>query len=181
LVGNLFNVTHNYYTTENNQMTEQNFWEIIESSWADSPKLDESRAKALQTNDEELLEELSGELEKTILKNYNKRLLTLDKGNFTDFIHILEEKLYNIDREEIHEHTDGSDDGFLYFRCFILGMGEQYYKMVDKDPSKATMDLEAEVFGFSAYTVYEEKFGEEFERYTIHSIESCSNEEGWNN
>jgi len=131
-------------------MTEQNFWEIIEKSWADSPKLDKQRAKALKSTDEEILEELSGELEDTILENYNKRLFSLDKDDFTKFIHILEERLYNIDREEIQEHTDGSDDGFLYCRCFILGMGQQYYNMIDKEPSKATMYLEAESFGFSA-------------------------------
>lgn len=160
-------------------MTEQKFWEIIESSWADSPKLDKKRAKALKSNDEELLQELSEELEDTICENYNKRLLMLDKDDFTKFIHILEERLYNIDREEIHEYTDGSDDGFLYCRCFILGMGEQYYNMVDKNPSKAIMDLEAELFGVSAYGIYEEKFGEEFDRNTIHCIETCSNENYW--
>jgi len=161
------------------KMTEQKFWEIIEMSWADSPKLYKQRAKALKSNDEEILEELSGELEDTILENYNRRLLALDKEELTKFIHILEERLYNIDREEIQEHTDGSDDGFLYCRCFILGMGQQYYDMVDKEPSKATMDLEAEMFGFSAYSIYEEKFEEEFDRYSIHSIETCSNENGW--
>jgi Protein of unknown function (DUF4240) len=164
---------------KDNKMNEEKFWNIIDMSWADSPKLDKKREKVLKNNDEEILEELSGELEDTILENYNKRLLTLDKDDLVNFIHILEERLYNIDREEIQEHTDGSDDGFLYCRCFILGMGQQYYNLVDKDPSKASMDLEAEMFGFSAYGIYEEKFGEEFERYSIHSIESCSNEKGW--
>lgn len=162
-------------------MTVQNFWEIIELSWAESPRLYKARAKALKTNDGELLEELSQELEDTILENYQKRLLSLDKDDFTKFIHILEKSLYKIDREEIQEHTDGSDDGFLYCRCFILGMGEEYYNMIDKDPSKAAMGLEAELFGFSAYNVYEEKFGEEFDQYSIHSIESCSNHKGWTN
>lgn len=160
-------------------MTEQKFWEIIELSWTDSPKLEKKRAKALKNNDEELLEELSEGLEETILENYNKRLLALSKDDLTKFIHILEERLYNIDREKIQEYTDGSDDGFLYCRCFILGMGQEYYNSIDKDPSKATMDLEAESFGFSAYQQYEEKFGEEFDRYSIHSIESCSNTNGW--
>lgn len=162
-------------------MTEQKFWELIESSWADSSELNKIRAKALETNDEGLLEDLSSKLQKTILKNYKKRLLLLDKEDFTKFIHILEEKIFNIDREEIHEYTDGSDDGFLYCRCFILGMGEQYYNMIDKNPSKATFDLEGESFGFAAYGVYEEKFEEEFERYTFHSMETCSNENHWSN
>jgi Protein of unknown function (DUF4240) len=164
---------------KNDKMTEQKFWEIIEMSWTDSPKLDKQRAKALKSNNEELLEELSGELEDTILENYSKRLVSLEKDDLTNFIHILEERLYHIDRQEIQEYTDGSDDGFLYCRCFVIGMGQHYYNMVDKDPSKATMDLEAELFGFAAYGIYEEKFGEEFDRSSIHSIESCSNKNGW--
>lgn len=160
-------------------MTVQAFWQIIEASWADAPELNRKRQEALKSNDEELLEELSEALSDTILENYEKRLAELDKKSLTAFIHLLEERLYHIDREEIHEYTDGSDDGFLYCRCFILGMGERYYNMVDKDPSQATMDLEAESFGFAAYSVYEDKFGDEFDRYSIHSIESGSNEEGW--
>ncbi len=162
-------------------MTQQNFWEIIESAWADSPELNKTRLKALKSNDQELIEVLSGELEYTILENYKKRLLALKKEELTSFIHILEERLYHIDRGEIQEYTDGSDDGFLYCRCFIVGMGEKYYNLIDKDPSQATMDAEAEMFGFSAYDVYEEKFEEEFDRYSIHSIESGSNEKGWSN
>ena len=161
-------------------MNEQAFWEIIESSWKDSPELYKMKTKALATNDEELLEELSGKLQTEILENYNKRLFLLDKEEFTRFIHILEEKLFNIDRQEIQEYTDGSDDGFLYCRCFIVGMGEEYYNLIDKNPSKAAMDLEAESFGFSAYAIYQEKFGEEFDRNSIHCIESCSNYQGWN-
>ncbi len=159
-------------------MTEK-FWQIIESAWQDSPEYYQKRAKALQSNDEELLEQLSEVLSDEILENYNKRLLLLDKKELTDFIHILEERLFNLDREEIHEFTDGSDDGFLYCRCFILGMGEEYYNLIDKNPSKAKFDLEAESFGFSVYQIYEEKFGEEFDRYSVHCIESGSNQTGW--
>lgn len=160
-------------------MNEQIFWETIESSWADSPELYKLRSKALETNDGDFLEELSSEVEVKILENYKARLSQFDKENFTEFIHILEEKLFKIDREEIQQYTDGSDDGFLYCRCFIVAMGEQYYNSVDKNPSKATMDVEAETFGFSAYSVYQEKFGEEFDRNSIYCIESCSNKDGW--
>jgi Protein of unknown function (DUF4240) len=160
-------------------MTEKEFWEIIELSWKDSPNSDKKRAIALETNDEELPEELSECLADEILENYKKRLFLLNKQELTDFIHNLEERLFIIDRKEIQEYTDGSDDGFLYCRCFILGMGEQYYKMVDNEPAKATPDLEAEDFGFLVYKVYEEKFGEDFERNSIYCIESCSNHNGW--
>jgi Protein of unknown function (DUF4240) len=160
-------------------MTEQHFWEIIETAWRASPELYELRSKALRTNNEEDLEELSVELGDAILENYRQNLLLLDQETLTNYILILEEKLYKIDREEIHEYTDGSDDGFLYCRCFILGMGEEYYKMVDKNPAKAAMDLEAEDFGFLVYTIYKEKFGEEFARNSVYCIESGSNKADW--
>lgn len=160
-------------------MTTSQFWKIIEASWGDSPKLFKKRAQVLKSNDEETLVELSEELSETVLRNYNKRLHLLNKDDLTAFIHILEERLYNLDREEIHMYTDGSDDGFLYCRCFILGMGEQYYTMIDTNPEMATMDIEAEAFGFAAYGVYHEKFGDEFDRYHVHSIESGSNSNGW--
>ncbi len=160
-------------------MTLDNFWNIIDLAWKDSPKLDKQRQLAIKKNDEEILHELSAELEDEVLENYKKRLFQLDKIEFTSFIHHLEERMYHIDRESIHEYTDGSDDGFLYCRCFIVGMGKDYYNMIDKEPSKAMADLEAELFGFSAYGFYDEKFGEEFERYTHHSMETCSNREHW--
>ncbi|MEK7725235.1 MAG: DUF4240 domain-containing protein [Acidobacteriota bacterium] len=160
-------------------MTEQEFWQIIELSWQDSPYLYKKRTKVLETNDEDLLTELSEEVYETITENCKNRLQRLDRKALTAFILLSEEKLYKIDREEIHKFTDGSDDGFLYCRCFILGMGEQYFNMIDKEPAKATIDLEAEAFGFAGYEVFEEKFGEEFERNTVCCIESCSNKEAW--
>lgn len=51
--------------------------------------------------------------------------------------------------------------------------------MVSNDPSKATMDLENEEFGFSVYHQYEEKFDEEFDQCSIHDTSTCSNEKGW--
>jgi hypothetical protein len=160
-------------------MTLEQFWELIDLAWKDSPDQDEIRKQALKTNDPELLQEAGSALWEPIMTNYKHRLQQLDKGELTSFIHILEERLYHIDRQDIHKYTDGSDDGFLYCRCFIVGMGREYYTMVDSNPSKATMDIEAELWGFSAYEVYEEKFDEEFERYSVHSIESCSNVKGW--
>lgn len=160
-------------------MTLHEFWDIIELSWQDSSKLNEQRMQALKSNDEELLSELSMELEGEILEHYNKRLRQLDKEELTSFIHHFEERMYHIDRQEIQEYTDGSDDGFMYTRFFIVGMGREYYEMVDRDPSKATMDVEAEWFGFSAYDVYEEKFEEEFDRYRYYNIGTASNRAMW--
>ena len=46
----------------------------------------------------------------------------LPKDELLQFDRILERKLYDIDRSEIHEYTDGSDDGFLYCRGFGIGI-----------------------------------------------------------
>ena len=160
-------------------MTEEKFWRIIETAWSKVTTLHIIRAIAIKTNDKDLLEELSSAMETQILPYFNEALSKLDKATLTAFIHFAESKLYQIDRKEIHQYTDGSDDGFLYCRCFILGMGEVYYNRIDKHPKKAAMDLEAESFGFEPYRVYEKKFGHEFDRNTVHCIESCSNEEKW--
>ena len=159
-------------------MNENRFWEIIEDTWIKSGK-DEERKKAIQENDIEELEQLMEFIETNLISYYKVELGKLNKEEFSSYIHTLEKKLFQIDRKEIHEYTDGSDDGFLYCRCFILAMGKEYYNMIDKEPSKAKYDLEAEGFGFEAYISYEDKFKEEFERYSIHSIESCSNPKGW--
>ncbi|TVZ09237.1 uncharacterized protein DUF4240 [Cellulophaga sp. RHA_52] len=158
-------------------MEEEQFWKIIEQSWEDSPQIKKLRDEA--KDNEASLEQLSYKLEEDITENYIKRLSKLGKEELTEFIHFLEERIYHIDRKEIHTYTDGSDDGFLYCRCFILGMGKDYYNSIDNNPSKAKFDLEAEGFGFSAYQVYEELFNEEFDRYSSHSMESCSNSNGW--
>jgi len=162
------------------EMEDKIFWDLIESAWEKSGK-NKDRKKAIETNDEETLEELSQFIEIELIGFYQTELEKLDKNDFIAYIHHFENKLYQIDREEIHEYTDGSDDGFLYCRCFILAMGKEYFNMIDGNPSKAKFDLEAEEFGFEAYMYYEKNFSEEFERNSIHCIESCSNPKGWKN
>jgi hypothetical protein len=71
-------------------MTEQHFWKLIETSWTASPEVNELRVKALRTNNEKDLEELSIKLGDTILENYRQQLLLLDQENLTKYTHILE-------------------------------------------------------------------------------------------
>lgn len=159
-------------------MNEQKFWEIIEKAWAASPELNTLRKETLVNNHEEQIDELSMALCDVVTDNYCQLLNDLSKEELGQYIRILEQKLHHIDRAEIHEYTDGSDDGFLYCRCFIVGMGETYYNMIDQTPSKATMDAEAEIFGFAAYDLYEEKYEEEFDRGLLHNIATGTNPSG---
>lgn len=159
-------------------MDANKFWEIIESAWIQSGK-NEARLKAIESNDSGVLEELMDFIEDNLIPYYQSALNGLSQEEFTSYLLKFEERLYHIDRQEIQEFTDGSDDGFLYCRCFIFAMGKEYYNMIDAHPSKASFDLEAEGFGFEGYSFFLKKFNVEFDRYTIHSIESVSNTEAW--
>jgi hypothetical protein len=162
-------------------MNEFQFWQIIEDAWAASPHLMAMRNEVLKTNDAAIIEDLTGAVYGPITNNISDILRGLSKEELTDFNLLMEKKLYEIDRQEIQAFTDGSDDGFLYCRCFIVGMGKNYYETIDQDPSRATCDAEAEIVGFIGYVVYQELFNEEFQRYTVHCIGSCSNQAGWAN
>lgn len=160
-------------------MNEQRFWEIIETAWESLPLLNELRQEAMQTNEPSLFEGLSFGLNDEVTEEIEKHLENLSEQELTGFNRIMEEKLYTIDREDIHKYTDGSDDGFLYCRGFIVGMGGQYYNAVNDNPATATMDAEAESVCFVGYEVYKKKFNKEFKRYSTYNIESCSNAKGW--
>ncbi|MBD0254993.1 MAG: DUF4240 domain-containing protein [Cytophagales bacterium] len=160
-------------------MNELNFWKLIESAWASMPLLDELRREALKTNKADLFEGLSFGLDDEVSEAIAERLRELGKDDLVKFNHLMEEKLFRLDREEIHQHTDGSDDGFLYCRGFIVGMGERYYNLVLTNPAKATTDAEAESIPFLGYQVYEDQFGEAFPRESVYPIASGSNPDGW--
>ncbi len=160
-------------------MNEQKFWELIESAWQTVPLLDELRREALQTNQVDLFEGLSFGLDDEVSEAIEEKLRELSKDDLVRFNHLMEEKLFRLDREEIHRHTDGSDEGFLACRGFIVGMGERYYHLVHTTPAKATADAAAESIPFVGYRVYQERFREEFPRESVYPLESGSNPDGW--
>jgi hypothetical protein len=127
--------------------------------------LSEEKAEALVEALEEAIPTLRAQLDQLPAEE----LLAFDR--------ILERKLYEIDRAEIQEHTDGSDDGFLYARGFIVAAGKKYYDAVNAQPSIALMDLECEEMCYLSWHLYREKFGD-ITPSTI-SRETCSNKAGW--
>jgi hypothetical protein len=156
---------------------DRRFWSIIESAWEGIDGQDEARRKLVagQLSEEEA-DDLADSLE-DFIPALQERLDKLDEDALLDFERILERKLYDIDRADVHEHTDGSDDGFLYARGFIVAAGRDYYEAVNATPSLAIMDLECEDMCFVSRIMYEEKFGD-LPPSDI-SIESCSNKAGW--
>lgn len=159
-------------------MDERQFWSMIEQAWQEVDGAAASRRKLAQG---ELEEEDAAELADRSLIEFVPALRTalerLPREELLEFDRILERKLYEIDRAEIQEHTDGSDDGFLYARGFIVAAGQAYYDAVDKDPSRALMDLECEDMCYLSMHVFTEKFGEMPDSGI--SRETGSNQAGW--
>jgi hypothetical protein len=99
-------------------------------------------------------------LEEEVVPDLWEQLDTLSADELLAFDRILEQKLYDIDRADIHERTDGSDDGFLYCRGFIVGMGRAYYAAVWAEPDLAVTDAECEAMCYLSWHLHYDKFGE---------------------
>jgi hypothetical protein len=159
-------------------MDSDGFWNMIESAW--NVAGGHQRERSLLAAGE-LSEEKAYELEKAldeVIPSLRTDLENLSQEDLLAFDRILEKKLYDIDREEVQAVTDGSDDGFLYARGFIVALGKDFYEAVHTDPSKALTDFECEEMCYLSFHIYEEKFGEMPPASGI-SRESCSNQSGW--
>jgi hypothetical protein len=158
-------------------MGDKEFWALIEFAWQAvggkvkdrqklaQGKLSDEKAEALVEVLDEVITALSAQLDQ------------LDAEELLAFDRILERKLHDIDRSDVQEYTDGSDDGFLYARGFIVAAGKGYYDAVNANPEIAISDLECEEMCYLSWHLYRDKFGE-MPPSGI-SRETGSNEAGW--
>ena len=160
-------------------MDETRFWAMIETAWkAVDGKSEERKKLAAGKLSQDGAADLVDGMQDVML-DLRETLAELSAEDLLAFDRILERKLYDIDRAEIQEHTDGSDDGFLYCRGFIVAAGKGYYDAVNAKPSIALTDLECEELCYLSAHIYEEKFGEPPPSGI--SRESASNAAGWPN
>jgi aspartate/methionine/tyrosine aminotransferase len=91
-------------------------------------------------------------------------LLTLHVEDICAFSLTLDDMMYALDRRDIHDVTDGSDDGFEYIRLWIISRGRAYYESVVADPQNAPQwaTEKNEQFGYAPGDVYEAKVGVSF-------------------
>ena len=158
-------------------MDDNRFWAMIETAWQAVGGKTKSRQKLADGKlSEEKAEELVESLDE-VIPALREQLDQLSAKDLLAFDRILERRLHEIDRAEIQEHTDGSDDGFLYARGFIVAAGKGYYDAVNSKPSVALMDLECEEMCYLSWRIHKEKFGA-LPKSDI-SRESCSNKAGW--
>lgn len=158
-------------------MDDPRFWAMIESAWqAIGGQTKARRQPAAGVLSEDDADELAESLD-DFAESLRKQLDRLPADELLAFDRILERKLYEIDRADIHEYTGGSDDGFLYARGFVMAAGKAYYEAVDADPTIAMMDMECEKMCYLPWHMYREKFGKV--PSSDISRESCSNRAGW--
>ena len=159
-------------------MDENRFWSMIETAWGTVGGKAKSRQRLAENRlSEDGAYSLQEALEEEVVPALQHQLAGLPAEELLAFDRILERKLYDIDRADIHERTDGSDDGFLYCRGFIVGMGRGYYEAVRANPEVAVMDVECAAMCYLSWHLYHERFGEVPPSGI--SRETQSNSAGW--
>lgn len=164
-------------------MDEQRFWDLVEAAWA--PLGTGAARTALATRDSgtdgyempeftAVAEALDGFID-------NLRSLARDLGpaELTGLDRVVERLLHDIDRYDVHEVTEGSDDGFLYARGFIVALGREFYTAVAADPRLAIEDAWCERMCYLFAGVHKERFGDYPDTGSGISRESCTNAAGW--
>ncbi|GID91919.1 hypothetical protein Adi01nite_13310 [Amorphoplanes digitatis] len=159
-------------------------WALVESAWAACGPEAATVRRALvdrdpatdDDNDDIYL--LDAWLER-FLTQLQRLSADLSRAELTDLDRVVERKLYDIDRREIQEQTDGSDDGFLYARGFIVAAGQEFYDAVNADPAMAVMEAECETMCYLFAHLHEERFGGFPDTGSGISRESCRNPGGW--
>ncbi|MET8152789.1 DUF4240 domain-containing protein [Actinoplanes sp. NPDC049668] len=163
---------------------EGRLWELVESAWAACGPEAAAVRRALvgrdpaadDDNDDIYL--LDAWLER-FLTQLQRLSADLSRAELTDLDRVVERKLYDLDRREIQEQTDGSDDGFLYARGFIVAAGRDFYDAVNADPAMAVMEAECETMCYFFAHLHEERFGGFPDTGSDISRESCRNPDGW--
>ena len=160
---------------------EARFWTLLEAAWAQcSPEANHvRRALATRTPGSDAGLSAVEDALAAFLDALRDQCRELPGGELTSLDRVLERKLYDIDRADIQTVTDGSDDGFLYARGFIVAMGRDFYDAVASDPEVAVLDAECEEMCYFFAHLYRERFGEFPQTGSGISRESCSNATGW--
>jgi hypothetical protein len=157
------------------------FWALLEDAWrACSKKVQAARAALITRDpDDETDTELIDEALEDIVEALETRFEEMPQSELAAMDRVLEQKLYDLDRAEIQEITDGSDDGFLYARGFIVALGKDYYDAVNASPEIAITDAECEAMCYLPAHVHARRFGAFPDHGGKISRESGSNTEGW--
>ena len=162
---------------------EAQFWSLIEEAWQARGAAANDARNALTTrdpdDDDADTAAVDGVLD-DVIASLRARFEAMPQDELVAMDRVLERKLYDIDRQEIQEVTDGSDDGFLYARGFIVILGKAFYDAVNENPRMAILDAECGEACYLPANIHAERFGGEFPEHAGGiSRESGSNGDGW--
>ncbi|NUW38257.1 DUF4240 domain-containing protein [Nonomuraea sp. SMC257] len=164
---------------------EERLWSLVEAAWAPlGAEVGQARwALANRTSGEDL----SGRPPFTVVAEAlddflsNLRFISeeLPSDELVRLDRVVEAKLYDIDRADLHEITEGSDDGFLYARGFVVALGRDFYAAVTDDPKTAVPDAWCERMCYFFAHLHHQRHGDFPDTGSGISRESCSNAAGW--
>jgi Protein of unknown function (DUF4240) len=161
---------------------EARLWNLIEATWVSlGARVNRvrrslsARPPGQPADDVPLLKEARGAFVDSLAQQC--RELTAEDLAVLDLV--VERKLYDIDSSDLHAITDGSDDGFLYARGFIVSMGREFYHAVAADVLMAVPGAELEEMCYFFAHRHHERYGVFPGADTGISRESGSNPAGW--
>lgn len=161
---------------------EARFWALVESAWQQLGDEPASLRRLIVGRDPEAetsgLYDLDGWLDQFMAK-LAELCAGMSSEQLTDLDRVVERKLYDIDRADIQAVTDGSDDGFLYCRGYIVAVGREFYEAVKADPRMAILDAECESMCYFFAKQHDKHFGGWPETGSNITRESVSNPAGW--
>ncbi|MEU2134586.1 DUF4240 domain-containing protein [Streptomyces sp. NPDC018352] len=160
---------------------EARFWALLEAAWVPLGSEINQARHALATRDPGAEADISAVEDAfgVVLETLTGNCQELSGDELTDLDRVLERKLYDIDRADVQEVTDGSDDGFLYARGFVVALGQDFYDAVVRDPEMAVPDGECDEMCYLFARLYRKRFGSVPDTGSGISRESCSNPLGW--
>lgn len=162
---------------------EARFWALLEDTWAAfGPEVDALRRALVEREPGQEAFEEAAQLEEHVdrlVESLREVAAGLSAEELTALDRVVERKLHDLDREDVHAVTDGSDDGFLYARGFVVALGRGFYEAVARDPRLAVPDAEAEAFCYLFAHAHADRFGGFPETGSGISRESFANPAGW--
>ncbi len=158
-------------------LDESRFWAMIERAWKKVGGAIKARGRLIE--DEFTEEDLVCVLDAmdNFIPALRGQMYVLSPEELLAFDRILERKLSDLDRPDLYERVDGTDEGFLAVRGFIVASGQACYDAVRANPYLAVPELECEELPFMVRKLYERQFGK-MPRSEI-SRESRRNPEHW--
>ncbi|MEU0765353.1 hypothetical protein ABZ351_37575, partial [Streptomyces microflavus] len=107
---------------------EARFWGLVEAAWERLGPEPAALRRALLTRDraadDDSVYAIDGWLD-AFLDQLGQLCADLSGPELTALDRVVERKLYDIDRADVHAVIDGSDDGFLYGRGHVVALGRR--------------------------------------------------------